>query len=157
REAANRMKCSSNMRQLGLACHAYHDVYGLFPPGGKVQPDWNWCGDKGSWIVWTLPFMEQDSIFSRMPNPDTNPPVQYADTGAGCQPNPQGGFDSIGVQTYDWTNNKPRSGMWLVFNQQGLTFPPKLPYSRCPSDAYDLAGSYSNYVGSLGPQCAIGP
>src|SRR5712692_10053673 len=63
REAANRMKCASNMRQLGLACHSYHDVYHLFPPGGKMVPvqdwNWDWRGDRGSWLVWTLPFMEE--------------------------------------------------------------------------------------------------
>ena len=37
REAANRMKCQSNMRQLGLACLNYQDVYGLFPPGGVTD------------------------------------------------------------------------------------------------------------------------
>jgi prepilin-type processing-associated H-X9-DG protein len=153
REAANRMKCSSNMRQLGLACHAYHDVYNLFPPGGKAAPDWGWIGDKGSWIVWTLPFMEQDNIFKRAPFIDV----------VGVNPvNNTPGYDSIGEQTYDWANNKPTQGLWLVFVQQGLEFPPKLPYSRCPSDGADITSwttvsSFSNYVGSLGPQCMIGP
>src|SRR5262249_2438757 len=34
----------------------------------------------------------------------------------------------------------------------------KLPYGRCPSDgAWELDAPVSNYVGSLGPQCAPGP
>src|SRR5262245_21125408 len=70
REAANRMKCSNNLKQFGIACHSYHDVTGYFPPGGwlgdRAQVDWS--DDRGSWLIHTLPYMEQDNIFKQIPN-----------------------------------------------------------------------------------------
>src|SRR5438309_6830046 len=67
REAANRMRCANNLKQIGLALHAYHDVNKLLPPGGMVLPqDWPsdpWTSGKGSWAVYTLPYLEQQNLF----------------------------------------------------------------------------------------------
>jgi hypothetical protein len=76
RRAAQRMKCSNNLRQLGLGCHSYSDTWGRLP--------WNWDSAFGghpdladpeakgypdrpfSWIVAVLPFMEEQGIYDKI-------------------------------------------------------------------------------------------
>src|SRR5207253_7451079 len=74
REAANRMKCSNNLKQFGLACINYHDTFSLFPPGSLCLPNgptWNqldWNANKGTWLVYTLPYMAEDNLYHQIPN-----------------------------------------------------------------------------------------
>ncbi|HKB42425.1 MAG TPA: DUF1559 domain-containing protein [Gemmataceae bacterium] len=62
REAANRMKCSNNLKQIGLGSHNYHDTNGFLPPSwigsNAFDPD-GWA----PWAVLLLPFIEQDNVY----------------------------------------------------------------------------------------------
>src|SRR5438552_11489999 len=63
RDAANRMRCANNLKQLGLACHNYHDVYGKLPTystGGNPGEN---PSVQGSAHFLLLPFVEQDSLY----------------------------------------------------------------------------------------------
>src|SRR3954470_21136162 len=62
REAANRIKCANNLKQLGLAAHHYHDVNGHFPPGIGYYPTTN--GAFGTYHFHLLPYLEQDNLFN---------------------------------------------------------------------------------------------
>jgi prepilin-type N-terminal cleavage/methylation domain-containing protein/prepilin-type processing-associated H-X9-DG protein len=63
REAANRMSCSNNCKQIGLAIHNYHDVYHTFPPGNtQIPTDTNWYNSYATWGQFILPFVEQDNL-----------------------------------------------------------------------------------------------
>jgi len=71
REAANRMKCTNNIKQIGLALHNYNDVNGTLPPGVYVRlinPGaiaWNDENNIGpNWAVLILPFIEQDNLYN---------------------------------------------------------------------------------------------
>ena len=74
REAANRVKCANNLKQFALACHYYQDTKKAYPPGGLVLPngpDWSdidWSANKGTWLVFTLPYMEQNNLYRQIPN-----------------------------------------------------------------------------------------
>ena len=56
REAASRMKCQNNLKQLGLAMHNYHAAYNTFPAGSTNVPKTSY------WGLQLLPYIEQDSV-----------------------------------------------------------------------------------------------
>jgi len=61
RESSNRMLCGSNMRQLVIAMHNYHNDYKALPTGcisSGTDPE-----SRLSWVVAVLPYMEHDSLF----------------------------------------------------------------------------------------------
>ncbi|PQO37195.1 DUF1559 domain-containing protein [Bremerella cremea] len=58
REAARRMQCSNNCKQLGLAFHNYHDTFGSFPFSWNFTADMN----ASSWGIQILPFLEQGNL-----------------------------------------------------------------------------------------------
>jgi len=75
REAANRMKCANNLKQIGLGLHNHHDTYGSFPSGHIEQLD---AAGKfqyyTSWAIELLPFIEQQNLYTqynnKIPNQD---------------------------------------------------------------------------------------
>lgn len=65
REAARRMHCLSNLRQIGIGLHGYHNVYHAFPPGcvkcrDKFQP-WQLA-----WSAFLLPYIEQPAAWQAL-------------------------------------------------------------------------------------------
>ncbi len=65
REAANRLSCSNNLKQIGLALHNYHDTNAKFPAGGFTPG--NCCGTRSgsTWAVDILPYLEQDNLYKQ--------------------------------------------------------------------------------------------
>src|SRR5437660_9449217 len=81
REAANRMSCTNNLKQIGLSAHSYHDANNQFPPavrmpyaiesndpltGGAANP----FGP--NWAIFLLPYIEQQNLYSQA-NPVSYP------------------------------------------------------------------------------------
>ena len=69
REAARRMQCGNNMKQLCLGLQNYHDVHLYLPAGAENRPmdeDFKKISWGKSWLVATLPFCEQKPLYDKM-------------------------------------------------------------------------------------------
>jgi len=130
REAANRVKGTNNMKQMGLALHNFHDVYEMFPraramvgapyyQGGSYTTGYYYDPAKwpvpvdsiGSWILRILPFMEQENV-SR--------PILSA------------------------MNSGQFNTEWTKLNNQDV------PFIHCPSDPRTKNGTTSVLTGYMG-------
>ncbi len=107
REAARRMSCSNNVKQLGLGMHNYHAAYDMLPmnTGGTYDIPGTTMDNafKLSWLVGILPFIEQQALWEQISNPN----------------NTGGTFPSMGPQT-----NNTAYVPWRT----------QVPGFRCPSD-----------------------
>ncbi len=63
REAARRMQCSNQLKQLGLAVHNYHDTYSKMVYAADPQSSSGARRRGASWIVRLLPYIEQSAIY----------------------------------------------------------------------------------------------
>jgi prepilin-type N-terminal cleavage/methylation domain-containing protein len=127
REAARRMQCSSNLRQLGIALHTYHNTYQVLPASWSAMST---SSDGWSAQSRLLPYLEQFNLavhvdFSKGYN------TAFIATGAGnvrlsqyrvpmyicpSEPNARVRLSSTGTPEHFPLNYVVNSGTWLVWN-----------------------------------------
>ena len=82
REAARRMSCANNLKQIGLSLHGYHAAHGSFPAGninrgaglcpGAAEPVSSFSTQSGNWLIAILPYVEQNELYNRYDNRYSN-------------------------------------------------------------------------------------
>jgi len=119
REAANRVQCQNNLKQIGLALHNYESANARFPPAyvcnsGRqsgtayeiAYPDDGWNGLPGwGWGTLLLPYLEQDNLYRslRLDLPcwaPENAPFVKTKLPAFLCPSTAGGSDGFALQRY---------------------------------------------------------
>ena len=147
REAARRMSCQNNLRQLGIALHNYHDALGVFPPHQLTSPPRNW-------LTLLLPYFEQNNAhalyrFDAAWNDPLNQPAVNTPIKILLCPSTPGGAGrkdqfsasiTAAVSDYATPNNMPP----IAYTANGLT-PPA-----------DTQGIINGHVGVRIPQITDG-
>ncbi|MBN9119544.1 MAG: DUF1559 domain-containing protein [Planctomycetes bacterium] len=131
REAAARMKCSNNLKQIGLAAHGHHDALGKLPNAYDARTGL-------SWHVLILPFIEQDNLYKQFDM--TNASNSHAITGRN---NPYG---LVKISTYQCPS--------CPLTEQAFGAPNNTngDSDRIPGNASGQPAAIAHYYGVNGPR-----
>ena len=123
REAARRMKCANNFRQVGIALHNYHDSRGCFPPGMFCPTHYdqfnNYPNAPGfwSWSAYLLPYIEQQAIYDMI---DFSSPDYFGGSGSAMNPTRQA--NGMFIDAYTCPSD-PQQNQWVFSASAGSVGP----------------------------------
>jgi prepilin-type N-terminal cleavage/methylation domain-containing protein len=145
REAAARIQCSNNLKQLGLATHNFNDTYKVLPPmwnwpdawnpfyaaaqnyGATTAPD----GCAGTWLVHLMPFFEQDNLFQNiLKSSNTGSMLDY-----------ENATNGVVIRMLACPSDSTVPGNYLVLP----------PYNAFPGPYYACVTTYAGNVAVLNP------
>src|SRR5438445_998244 len=133
REAASRMKCTNNMKQIGLALHNYHSTFNRFPPGNTSGLNssgglTSFAGSGGAgWHVRIFPFLELDNVYKQVNINNVLTPGYAGASGSAVL-------------------DKLTMSVWACPSSDLPTNDP----DRHPSTTYDLLQQCPEYIGIMG-------
>jgi prepilin-type processing-associated H-X9-DG protein len=164
REAARRIQCTNNLKQIGLALHNYHQVHNVFAMGcssGAYNPPGTWWSVKQnlSPLALILPFLEQTPVYNNINfnfRSDEFEPIANRSLTASvqatailtsmrafqCPSDPLAGAPDY-QGTTDTTNYYACVGTTMYWSQLGTTFPNNVPSVNIPSTGlFTMQASY---------------
>jgi prepilin-type processing-associated H-X9-DG protein len=148
REAAARMSCQNNLKQIGVAMHSYHDANQKFPIGQYNDDNGQW-----GWMAFLLPYVEQAPLYGYL-TAAGNSNRMYIPAGGGGGPNDCGSIDGIHGGNAQYGRCDVNNS---IVDGSGNSVPKAVIKAFiCPSDILPNlkpnGGGYakSNYVGNLG-------
>jgi prepilin-type N-terminal cleavage/methylation domain-containing protein len=137
REAANRLKCQNNLKQIGLGLHNYQATNGFFPPGAITNSTTvaatqvrQKVGVPGrtfhSWSVFILPYIEQDNLFRQYRfaanwYDPVNQPVRETQLALMLCPSTPGGKDRFAKKTVSGVPVRAAAGDYAPDNAYSPT------------------------------------
>jgi prepilin-type N-terminal cleavage/methylation domain-containing protein/prepilin-type processing-associated H-X9-DG protein len=143
REAAARIKCQNNLKQIALACHNYHDAYQKFPYASLDRQPSEATSTYVTGFILILPFLEQDAIARRwdpkLPRNSTVDADGDGYTNAGLQKlliptylcpsmsppsGPLGGSEERAYCSYLFNAGTPDCQLYAYWSFYGLPAPP---------------------------------
>jgi prepilin-type N-terminal cleavage/methylation domain-containing protein/prepilin-type processing-associated H-X9-DG protein len=134
REAARRMQCTNNMKQIGLALHNYHGAVGCLPYGSgsccsRSQPE----AKGGIWCTMILPYLEMQPLYNQIDfkihHQDLPAAVVETVINNYACPSDSDGTDAILGNRYSNDNPAKAMGLWYP-GSMGPTCPDSCPF--CP-------------------------
>jgi prepilin-type N-terminal cleavage/methylation domain-containing protein len=128
REAARRMQCTNNLKQIGLALHNYHDTMKVFPIGSRSGTISSYNTYGTNWRTGILPYLEQKSLFDKL-NFKT------------------GSFSGYAPQPFSGGNEILIGLLVPVYKCPSSTIP---PFINEPTSVNDRGGLMHDYVGISG-------
>jgi prepilin-type N-terminal cleavage/methylation domain-containing protein/prepilin-type processing-associated H-X9-DG protein len=132
REAANRIKCTNNLKQLGLAAHNFHDTFQKFPYAAKYDQEGSFTWTQNIWG-----FIEQDNALARYPGLNFPWTLDYSSSFQNWAPG--------GVPRAPLPDPNARNAVRVIFNCPS-DIPPMIAEAGDPK----WANARGNYLGCIG-------